>query len=381
MTDLSLQVKNVLREHDPSYAKFYDRDVLRQIHSKQDYVKRLEALSEQFWDSLDTLIPFARLWPAILIGTFLRLSNLHYPEEMTRYLRRVKATMVYIIGPLPRLIPRGSCEDTKYLEPYIRILKKVLPGKTYRVLWLLTLRHFPEIDGQAPRKDIALGNGYKRIRKLYRDRKAADSSEIEDCVRRIRPSIEQEVRRRKVQLIYQIIGDLECGETMTAAPELTSDREDGRPDISDKYSRPDISYRYGRPHDSALQADEGCLFFDYIYLTSYDTTPKRYLTSFAITRDFFHSFFGTAKDDLDQPNFFRLPRDNHGGGREDEERMQDVEDVEGPPANQRSAPPPPPEVPLPSNPTRPVENTHSAVTTSGSPGGAALLALPLIRTA
>jgi hypothetical protein len=98
--DLSLQVKNVLREHDPSCAKFYDGDVLRQIRistiqgdtarrekflarlsdSKQDYVKRLEALSEQFWDSLDALIPFAGLWPAILIGTFLRLSNLHCPE-------------------------------------------------------------------------------------------------------------------------------------------------------------------------------------------------------------------------------------------------------------------------------------------------------------
>jgi Protein of unknown function (DUF3723) len=98
--DLSLQVKNVLREHDPNCAKFYDGDVLRQIRistihgdtarrekfltrlskSKQDYVKRLEALPEQFWDSLDALIPFAGLWPAILIGTFLRLSNLHCPE-------------------------------------------------------------------------------------------------------------------------------------------------------------------------------------------------------------------------------------------------------------------------------------------------------------
>jgi hypothetical protein len=408
---------------------------------------------------------------------------------MTRYLRRVKATMVYIIGENENdwflidantaFLLQGLCpglsledrafvqmrmlsrelfpaiqddnirsqilericsikyviitiytflEDTKYLEPCTRILKKVLPGKSkgslsqyfnalhngqpnvkvqttestfddrtfsssyaswvaYRVLWLLALRHFPEMDGQAPRKDIgkrvtrkpglqpqwwielsalALGNGYRRIRKLYRDRKAADSSEIEDCVRRIRPLMEQEVRRRKVQLIYQIIGDLECGETMTAAPELTSDHENGRPDISDKCGRPDISYRCGRPHDSALQADEGCLFFDYIYSTSYDTAPKRYLTSFAVTRDFFHSFFGTAEDDLDQPKFFRLPRDNHGGGRE-EERMQDVDDAEGPPANQRPAPPPPPEVPLPSNPTRPVENTHSAVTTFGIP--------------
>ena len=72
--DLSLQVKNVLREHDPNCAKYYDSDILRQIRistiqgdtarrekflarlsskSKQDSVKRLELLPEEFWDSLD----------------------------------------------------------------------------------------------------------------------------------------------------------------------------------------------------------------------------------------------------------------------------------------------------------------------------------------
>ncbi|PVH69165.1 hypothetical protein DL98DRAFT_541837 [Cadophora sp. DSE1049] len=144
-----------------------------------------------------------------------------------------------------------------------------------------------------------------------------------------------------------------------------------------------LSDKCGRPRTSALLVDEGFLFFDHIYSTLYDTTPKRYLTSFAITRDFFHSFFGTTEDDLDQPTTsFRLPLDNHGGGREaegrmddiddaegprreDEGGMKDVDDEEGPPANQRPVPPPPHEVPLPASPTRPVEDTHSAVTTSG----------------
>jgi hypothetical protein len=98
--DLSLQVKSLLREYDPNCAKFYDRDVLRQIRistlrgdtarrdkwfarlskSKQDSVKRLEALPEKFWDSLDALIPFAGLWPAFRIGAVPRLLNLHCPE-------------------------------------------------------------------------------------------------------------------------------------------------------------------------------------------------------------------------------------------------------------------------------------------------------------
>lgn len=100
--DLSLQVKSILREHDPNCAKFYDGDVLRQIRistlrgdtarrdkwlarlskSKQNSVKRLEALPEKFWDSLDALIPFAGLWPAFWIGTVPRLLNLHCPEVL-----------------------------------------------------------------------------------------------------------------------------------------------------------------------------------------------------------------------------------------------------------------------------------------------------------
>lgn len=230
------------------------------------------------------------------------------------------------------------------------------------------------MDGQAPRRDVgkhntwqqglqlrwwvelstlALENGYRRIRQLYRDRKAADISMIEDCVRRILPSnyykVDQELMRRKVQLIYQIIGDIARAETVTTAPELTSDHENGRPDASD---------RCGRPRASALQADGGYLFFDHIYSTSYDTTPKRYLTSFAVTRDFFHSFFGTAEDELDRLSSFRLPRYGPGGDRQDGGRIQDIEDAEEPPVNQR--PSLPPEVPLPPNPTgSSVENVRT----------------------
>lgn len=67
-------------------AIFYDGDILRQIRistiqydiarrekffarllkNKRDCVKRLELLSWEFWDSLDALIPFTGLWPAIL---------------------------------------------------------------------------------------------------------------------------------------------------------------------------------------------------------------------------------------------------------------------------------------------------------------------------
>jgi hypothetical protein len=149
---------------------------------------------------------------------------------------------------------------------------------------------------------------------------------IKECVQRILPlnyyKINQELIQRKVKLIYEIISDIVHVKTITASPKLTLDHDNYRPDILD---------RCGRPRKSALLADKGYLFFDHIYSTVYNTAPKRYLTSFYITRDFFYSFFSTAVDDLDRQPSLQLPRDNHS--REDPSRMQDVEDTEEPPVH------------------------------------------------
>jgi len=48
--------------------------------SMQRCLLRLEALPEKFIESLDALIPFAGLWPALQPGTFIRLLDLHCPE-------------------------------------------------------------------------------------------------------------------------------------------------------------------------------------------------------------------------------------------------------------------------------------------------------------
>ena len=93
-----------------------------------------------------------------------------------------------------------------------------------------------------------------------------------------------------MKLIYKIIGDIIRVKVVTTTLELTLAYNNYRPDILDRYSRPRVS---------ALKADKGYLFFNYIYSTLYDTIPRQYLTLFTITRDFFHSFFGTTKDDLD----------------------------------------------------------------------------------
>ena len=177
---------------------------------------------------------------------------------------------------------------------------------------------------------------------------------IEDCVRRLRFSnyykIDQELIKRKVKLIYEIISDIACVEPIAALPKLSSDYDNCRPDISD---------RCGRLRVSALRADESYLFFDYIYSFLYDITSKRYLILFAITRDFFHSFFGTAEDDLDCPSSFRLLRDDYSRNEEAFDRTQDNENVEDQYMNR--GPLLSVDNPLSSNSTRLVESTQAAI--------------------
>ncbi len=55
----------------------------------------------------------------------------------------------------------------------------------------------------------------------------------------------------------------------------------------------------GRRWERSFQVDEKSLFLDHIYSTSCSAVPKRYLTSFAVKRDFFRAFFASGEDDLD----------------------------------------------------------------------------------
>ena len=283
-------------------------------------------------------------------------------------------------------------EDTKYLEPSARILKELLPGKckgsmsqyfsalhsgqtkvkvqiseftfedqmlpsgrslwlSYRQLWLFALRHFPVMDGQLPRRDntkesalhegrqprrwyelcsLASENGYRQIRRLYRDRTAADAKAIEDCVQNILPSKYYAINPDRIRQILllngQLLGDVPYAERGLAAPELTSDHEGCGSDISD---------RCGRPRECSFQADEESLFLKHIYFTSYSTVPKRYLTSFAVKRDFFHAFFGSEEDDLDQQPPFKAFQDGHH--RYQEENVH-ISDSETQPASHRLSP-------------------------------------------
>ena len=89
-----------LRNEQSGKAKWLSR----LSESKRRDLNQLERFAEEdkemerFRNSLDELIPYIGLWPALKLGTFHRLLPLRCPEELTHYLRKVKATWDFILG-------------------------------------------------------------------------------------------------------------------------------------------------------------------------------------------------------------------------------------------------------------------------------------------
>lgn len=78
---------------------------------------------------------------------------------------------------------------------------------------------------------------------------------------------------------------------MTRSSKLTFDHDDCEFNISDQCDR---------SFDYTFAANENKLFYDYIYSESNVVQLKRYLMFFVIKQDFFHSFFDSTSDDLNQ---------------------------------------------------------------------------------
>ncbi len=77
----------------------------------------------------------------------------------------------------------------------------------------------------------------------------------------------------------------------------------------------DISDRCDRSFDHTFAADENKLFYDYIYSESNVVQLKRYLTFFVVKRDFFHSFFDSTSDDLNQHSKQKTYKDDVNNDR------------------------------------------------------------------
>ena len=266
-----------------------------------------------------------------------------YRSDIFRRVRTVRY-------PIPSI--HTFLEDTKYLEPCTRIMKTLLDGKfkgsirqafdsqhsgqsvypeqidetttvqrtvesgiearwrSYRQLWLFSFRHFPEITGQAPRKNVqrpkpvtngidytwwssmaalASNCGYTRVSNTFRD---ADETMAREFLRLVRPPplYQSDDTGFDVHIgrIYDALKMVRPRQIVIEPPSISSDFFD---------CGSDISSRYGRPFEKAFQDDACHLFMRFVYDDRLDSGQKRFLTNFGVKRHIFRSFFGSPASD------------------------------------------------------------------------------------
>ncbi|KAL8788265.1 MAG: hypothetical protein Q9213_001785 [Squamulea squamosa] len=254
-------------------------------------------------------------------------------------------------------------EDTKYLEPCAKILKMLLPKsstrsvcqefsrmhdgrctlqvqlseraselvhqpsakdahrQSYLQLWLYAMRHFPEMTGHAPRKDLlrtkpnvpkveyiwwhGIANlarecGFENIVQAYPTVADADHRMAKDFLANVRPSpvfkISMDKASSYVQKLVEVIqcvGYEDETENGTPDPRLCSESQE---------CGADVSSRCGIPHEQSFQYDCKWLFMNYMVmdLSFESSASNKYLTSFGVKKAMFHRFFTyeLTSDDL-----------------------------------------------------------------------------------
>lgn len=180
---------------------------------------------------------------------------------------------------------------------------------SYRQLWLFAWRHFPEMTGNAPRKDprrpkpakvgieyswwdsisvLAYKSGYTNTLNPF---VGADEMMTREFLRHARPPqlyyFDDSVFDLNVRRICDALKQIQPRGVGIEAPEISSDRDS---------CGSDLSLRCGRPFEQAFHNDVGRLYLRYLYKDYRDAQRKRYITSFAVKRDIFHAFFGSPLD-------------------------------------------------------------------------------------
>ena len=121
-----------------------------------------------------------------------------------------------------------------------------------------------------------------------------------------------------VQLNCQLLHNVPHTERIKVTSELSSDYDNCSSDIFNWFSK---------SHNHSFQADQESLFIDYIYSTFYSTTVRHYLTSFAVKRDFFHSFFSSEKDHLNQQSHYESSQNGIAQKKNEDKVMSNRNDV------------------------------------------------------
>ena len=258
----------------------------------------------------------------------------------------ILARLRLIDRPIPSI--HTFLEDIKYLEPCAKIMKALLPPgfrgsvetafrsrfderlswmeqvsedeavsrtenvwavaykKAYQQLWLYTMRHFPEMIGQCPRKDhgrpkpqipaieqswwnglssLAADCGFVSLNGSYANRESADLRMARDFLRQARPDLLYEFDAGSFDTEVQRI----CG-VLTRCKRRRLGPEDPKMSTDRDVCGNDIAYRCGRPFESSFLDDR-----QYLFLRHMDCNmacrQKRYITSFAVIRAMFKNFF------------------------------------------------------------------------------------------
>lgn len=237
-------------------------------------------------------------------------------------------------------------EDTKWLEPCAKIMRGLLPpgcrestrhaffrahnGSTmrriqsgpgrmresagreaesvevgYLQLWMCAWRHFPELSGIMPRKDIGLPKPQAKTSNLRCRHQLAElaanlgfsTTTISQFLRR-NPDMDMArtfLEAVRPEQLYQMSGDAReqisrriC-EVLSMAIEPTTRQ-------SQTVTQPEISVdrRCGRPHEQSHNDSKSHFFFPIIYGNSISS-----FSYLSINRDIFHAFFGSR---LSHPN-------------------------------------------------------------------------------
>jgi Protein of unknown function (DUF3723) len=231
---------------------------------------------------------------------------------------QIRARVCAIKTIIPSL--RTFQEDTIWLEPCWKILRKLLPPKTkgtlrkelrrsysrpknrhlrvqttestvdmrsavdgsgfwfaYRQLFLCSQRYFPYMTEIRPRKGRAKAEGE------LKDCGILLKSDV--CWNRLaKLALELGFSNISIQKLYQ--EDLAISTNFRseeASPQLTVDAEEEWR----------IERRCGRIFEQAFHRDQKYMFLDHIYSNS-DPSPRQTITSFAVFRHVFHAFFGKA---------------------------------------------------------------------------------------
>ena len=296
------------------------------------------------------------------------------PEPLRRH--RILKNILAIDYIIPSLYT--FFEDTKWLEPCAKILRKIIPtnSKTsirrsmfrsfcgvtqsdrsisiqlkslkfchwpgselqavecgYRQLWLFAWRHFPELSSTQPRKDVGKLRPQAKTQNDYCWTSFACLArslgfESENITGLLKQDSDSQMafeflRQARPKEFWQVPDEEristvnEIVRVLRAMPAERGSDSGAAPERQ----YPAIQHRCGRPYEQSYRDSKSDFFFQEVYATKPQT-----LTHFAVNRDIFHAFFGSeppSKSAIEVPTAMDIEAQTAG---EDSNSMDIVAD-------------------------------------------------------